>query len=87
MFDVMEKPTTASEADREALSTLIGNMGPLPSLSDLSADEIITAMHRDKKVVEGRLHMVLPRGIGDTQIVDDVSDRDIRRALKVIGVG
>ena len=76
-----------SEADREALSTLIGNMGPLPSLSDLSADEIITAMHRDKKVVEGRLHMVLPRGIGDTQIVDDVSDRDIRRALKVIGVG
>ncbi|MBM41601.1 MAG: 3-dehydroquinate synthase [Acidobacteria bacterium] len=75
-----------SEADREALSTLIGNMGPLPSVSDLSADELITAMHRDKKVVEGRLHMVLPRGIGDTQIADDVSDRDIRRALKVIGI-
>ncbi len=75
-----------SEADREALSNLIGNMGPLPSVSDLPADEIITAMHRDKKVVEGRLHMVLPRGIGDTQIVDDVSDRDIRHALKVIGI-
>ncbi len=75
-----------SETDQSALSELIGSMGPLPTVSDLSVDEIVAAMHRDKKVVDGRLHMVLPKGIGDTLIVDDVTDRDIRRALGVIGI-
>jgi len=72
--------------DETALGDLIGRMGPLPQVSDLPATEILSVMRRDKKVADGRLHMVLPNGLGDTVIVDDVSDRDIRRALKVIGV-
>ncbi len=43
-------------------------------------------MRRDKKVVAGRLHVVLPNGIGDTVIVDDVTEKDTRRALRGIGV-
>lgn len=74
------------KADHAALTELTGRMGPLPGVADLSAAEIISAMHRDKKVVAGRLHMVLPSGIGDTVIVDDVTDREIKRALRVIGV-
>ena len=72
--------------DHAALTDLIGRMGPLPSVTDLSASEVLAAMQRDKKVVAGRLHVVLPNGIGDTVIVDDVTEKDTRRALRAIGV-
>ena len=61
-------------------------MGPLPSVTDLSPADLLAAMQRDKKVVAGRLHFVLPRGIGDTVIVDDVAEKEIRRALGTIGI-
>ena len=72
--------------DHAALTALIGRMGPLPTVTDLSASEVLAAMRRDKKVVAGRLHIVLPNGIGDTVIVDDVTETETRRALRAIGV-
>ena len=72
--------------DHTALTDLIGRMGPLPAVTDLSASAVLAAMRRDKKVVAGRLHVVLPNGIGDTVIVDDVTEKDMRRALRAIGV-
>ena len=72
--------------DHAALTDLIGRMGPLPAVADLSVSDILDAMRRDKKVVAGRLHVVLPNGIGDTVIVDDVTEKDTRRALRSIGV-
>jgi len=72
--------------DHTALTGLIGRMGPLPSVTDLSASDVIAAIQRDKKIQSGRLHVVLPRGIGNTVIVDDVTESDIRRSLRTIGV-
>jgi 3-dehydroquinate synthase len=72
--------------DHTALTDLIGRMGPLPAVTDLSASAVLAAMRRDKKVVAERLHVVLPNGIGDTVIVDDVTKKDMRRALRAIGV-
>ena len=72
--------------DHTALTDLIGRMGPLPSVADVSVADTLAAMRRDKKVVAGRLHVVLPNGIGDTVIVDDVTEKDIRRALRTIGI-
>ena len=74
------------KGDLAALVELIGRMGPLPSVTDLSPEDVLAAMQRDKKVIAGRLHFVLPHGIGDTVIVDDVAEKDIRRALGSIGV-
>ena len=75
-----------TKGDHAALKELIGRMGPLPSVTDLSPADLLAAMQRDKKVVAGRLHFVLPRGIGDTVIVDDVAEKEIRRALGTIGI-
>ncbi len=47
----------------------------------LEAEEIYTAMLNDKKVIEGRLRIVLPRGIGDFTIVDDCSKEKIIKAI------
>ncbi len=74
-----------AEAERAALADLVARLGPLPSISDLSAQAVVEAMRRDKKVRKGRLHVVLPTGIGATRIVDDVTGDEFERSLRAIG--
>jgi 3-dehydroquinate synthase len=73
-------------ADRAALAGLIGKLGPLPSVSDLSAGAISKAIRRDKKVLDGRLHMILPVKLGATVTVNDVTVAEIQDALQRIGI-
>jgi 3-dehydroquinate synthase len=75
-----------STPDRDALRDLITSMGPLPTVADLSAAEAVEAARRDKKVVGGRLHFVLPTAIGATTTVTDVSEAELRRATEAIGL-
>ena len=75
-----------SKTDRDALVTLIRRMGPLPSSNDLSIKQIINTIKQDKKIIQGKLHFVLPTGIGLTTIVEDVTSKQIERALKKLGM-
>jgi 3-dehydroquinate synthase len=74
-----------SGRDRQALAELIASMGPLPPVGDVSIGEMFEAMRLDKKVVAGQLHFVLPTAIGATAIVDDVTDKELKRALERVG--
>jgi len=74
------------KSDRDALSAHIMQMGPLPPVSDLSAGDILEATRRDKKVIDGRLHFVLPTKIGAATTVTDVSTQELTRALVAIGL-
>ncbi len=74
------------EEDRNALEETINQMGPLPAVTDLSISGIMEAIGRDKKVVAGKLHFVLPRSIGTCEVVCDVSEEEILRALGNLGV-
>ena len=73
-------------ADYSLLAELIAKLGPLPSVNDLTINQLNNAIRLDKKVFEGRLHMVLPTKMGNTMIVDDVTDQEIQAGLKVIGI-
>jgi 3-dehydroquinate synthase len=73
-------------ADRDALNQLIVQMGPLPPVADLSMREALETIRRDKKVVAGRLHVVLATAIGTTEIVKDVSEKELTQAMKKIGM-
>jgi 3-dehydroquinate synthase len=73
-------------ADQEALAALLTQMGPLPPVSDLSAKEIVEAAGRDKKIVAGQLHYVLPTGIGSTRTVTDVTGRELTAAVRELGL-
>jgi 3-dehydroquinate synthase len=73
------------EADGAALATLVTKMGPLPPIGDLSAADILEAVGRDKKVIAGRLHFVLPTAIGATTTVTDVTQDELVRAVTSIG--
>jgi 3-dehydroquinate synthase len=72
--------------DRDALVSLVAQLGPLPSLADLSLSELLEAVRRDKKVVNGRLHFVLATSIGATTTVDDVTEDELRDVLRRLGV-
>jgi 3-dehydroquinate synthase len=70
----------------DRIRTLIHRLGALPPVDDLSAAECTAATARDKKVIRGTLHFVLPVAIGKTEIVKDVQPRELVRALRAIGL-
>jgi len=74
-----------AERDRKALADLIASLGPLPAIADVPTAQILEAMQHDKKMVAGRLHFVLPTAIGATTIVDDVTEKEMKAALKRVG--
>jgi len=74
-----------AETDGQALADVIASLGPLPPIADLSTSQILEAMKHDKKMVAGRLHFVLPTTIGATTIVDDVTEKEMKSALKQVG--
>jgi 3-dehydroquinate synthase len=74
-----------AERDRKALADLIAGLGPLPPIGDVAIGQIMDAMRHDKKMVAGRLHFVLPTAIGATAIVDDVTEKEMTKALERVG--
>ena len=69
-----------------AWRALIDRVGPRPPIDDLSAAACVAATARDKKVVAGTLHFVLPVAIGRTRIATDVTTRELTRALRTLGM-
>jgi 3-dehydroquinate synthase len=84
--EIAVKRKALDPGGRDALASLITHMGPMPAIADLQAAHAAEAIKRDKKVVAGKLHFVLPVAIGKVEIVDDVSERELLRAMKVVGM-
>jgi 3-dehydroquinate synthase len=74
-----------AEQDRKALADLITSLGPLPPIADVSAADMLDTMQRDKKVIAGRLHFVLPTAVGAMTVVDDVNEKEMKKALARVG--
>ena len=72
--------------DRKALADVIASLGPLPPIGDIAVAEILEAIKHDKKMIGGRLHFVLPTAIGSTAIVDDVTEKEMKKALARVGL-
>jgi 3-dehydroquinate synthase len=75
-----------AELERQALVKLIAELGPLPAVADLSINEIMDAVRRDKKVVNGKLHFVIAIQIGATMTIDDVSEEELKAVLGRLGL-
>lgn len=73
-------------ADHQALSRMMVQLGPLPPVNDLSVREVLEVARRDKKVVDGKLHFVLATAIGAWTVVDDVTEKELARGLKKVGL-
>jgi 3-dehydroquinate synthase len=85
--EVARQRGVLADSDRGALADLVAGLGPLPPVGDVSARQMLEAMRHDKKVVEGRLHYVLPTAIGATAIVNDVTEKELKAAMLRVGFG
>ncbi len=74
-----------ADRDADALRDLIASLGPLPPVADVASTQMLEAMRHDKKMVAGRLNFVLPTAVGATTIVDDITEKEMRTALKRVG--
>jgi 3-dehydroquinate synthase len=72
---------TVSRAQAERLETLIHRYGPLPRF-EVSAARLVSATGADKKNVGGVRRFVLPIGIGDAGVVEDVTVGELREAAE-----
>jgi 3-dehydroquinate synthase len=70
---------TVSDADR--LVNLLDRLG-LPTSADVRADRVVELMRLDKKALSDRLRLILWRGLGRAQLVDDVPAEAIAAALQ-----
>jgi len=78
---VARKRGTISGAQMERLERLIHRYGPLPKLR-VSAAKLMAATASDKKNVGGVRRYVLPEGIGDACVVEDVTAAELGEAVK-----
>lgn len=70
-------------AEVEGLRELLRGMHlPVNAPDGMDADTFLTHMSRDKKVLDGRLRLVLLRAIGEACIVDDAGEQELRELLE-----
>jgi 3-dehydroquinate synthase len=70
----------------DEVDALITQLGPLPAVGDISTREVLAAITRDKKVVAGTLHFVAASDRGKTVELTDVTEKELKAAVKKIGL-
>jgi 3-dehydroquinate synthase len=45
-------------------------------------DDLLSAMRNDKKNIAGRLHLILPKRLGEVAVVEDASEAEVRQTLE-----
>ncbi len=74
---------TITPAQFERLEGLIHLYGPLPPLK-LRASKVVAATGGDKKNLGGVRRFVLPLGIGDAGVVEDVTPAELEAAVRYV---
>jgi 3-dehydroquinate synthase len=73
-------------SDGDTAKRIIGTVlayAPLPKVQS-RAKNVIKRLRSDKKTTNGKIHFVLPRQIGEVEIVNDVPDRAVQQAVEEI---
>jgi 3-dehydroquinate synthase len=65
----------------ERMEKTISAYGPLPAFRT-TTEKLLDAAGRDKKNRAGRRRFVLPKGIGDAVVVEDVTDAEMEAAAR-----
>jgi 3-dehydroquinate synthase len=69
------------------IAHLVRAVGPLPPLRGLKEEKVLGLLIRDKKAVGGRIHWVLPEGIGKVRVASDVPDEAVAIAFREVRSG
>ncbi len=70
-----------SSRDADDMRNLIGLYGPLPSAAALKPEDLVARLGADKKTLQGKVHFVLPTGIGSVKIAAGIDTGKIQQAI------
>ena len=73
-----------SEAERQRQDDLLVRLGVPAGLASVDAGRIVECTRADKKRVAGKSRFILPRQIGQVEIVEDVDDQTVEQAVRYI---
>jgi 3-dehydroquinate synthase len=68
------------EKEAARIEQTIHAFGPLPSFR-ATADALLDASGRDKKNRSGKRRFILPQGIGNSIVVEDVTEAELHSAI------
>lgn len=75
------KSSILSSRDHDRIKNLIFSLGLPTTYERLASRDLIAQMRKDKKSVGGRLQLVLPTGIGTSQVFGDISENQLAQIL------
>jgi 3-dehydroquinate synthase len=72
---------TLCASDASAVIQTVLAYGALPPASDLDTEHLIARLASDKKTLQGKVHFVLPKAIGEVEVVSGIEPDLIRQAI------
>lgn len=70
-----------SQQDLDRIENIFIGYGLPTNFGNLDSSEIITQMHKDKKNIGGKMPIVLPTSIGNSQIFNNLNEADVAAVL------
>ena len=85
-FDLSARMELTSQEDPVRIKKHFSEMGMMKSIKEISgvlpdADSLVELMFQDKKVVNGKLNLILAKGIGKAFIARDIDPNLIKSAI------
>ncbi len=85
-FDLSAKMELTSQEDPVRIKKHFSEMGMMNSIKDISgvlpdADSLVELMFQDKKVINGKLNLILTKGIGKAFIARDINPNLIKSVI------
>jgi 3-dehydroquinate synthase len=71
-----------NSADGGSIRETILRYGPIPATVGIPAARLLGRLTADKKTVQGKVHFVLPRKIGETVVVSGIEDQLVLSAIQ-----
>src|SRR5262249_7629875 len=57
-----------------AIRDVVDRYGPIPALDGIAPENLLARLGSDKKTIQGKVHFVLPRRIGEVTVVTGVDE-------------
>jgi 3-dehydroquinate synthase len=77
-----ERTQDLAPADCATIRRVIAKYGEIPSLDGITAPQLFSHLAADKKTIQGKIHFVLPTGIGAVRIVSGIDDHLVLKAIE-----
>jgi 3-dehydroquinate synthase len=71
-----------NSGDGAIIRDTIRRYGPIPTTSGIPASRLLGRLVSDKKTVQGKVHFVLPRSIGEVTVVSGIDDALVLSAIQ-----